>query len=253
MPSESFTLPLATPPWTKTGKHLESLTRKAIHAFEMLPDQESCKIAIALSGGKDSLALLFLLHAISGRGFPKLNLCAIHVDGPFSCGAGVSLSYLEAICTKLEVPFITRTSNQTLEGLECYSCSRERRGLLFEAAKEFGAKHIAFGHHRDDNVQTLLLNMFHKGSPAGMLPKVPMLNYGITILRPLILCSEQQIIAFAEQHGFRRITCQCPVGQNSKRKSVEKILTHIEKEFPNVRGNLSQVSLEWSDKGALTP
>src|ERR1700687_1468441 len=104
---------IAQPPWSGLGKRLESTFRKALFDYKMLEGVQ--KVAIALSGGKDSLTLLFLLHAISGRGFPKLDLSAIYVSGEYSCGAGVNESYLKAICSELNVEFITCTSNQKLE------------------------------------------------------------------------------------------------------------------------------------------
>src|SRR5579872_726931 len=109
-------VPLALPPWTKLGKKLESMCRKALYDFELVKGID--KIAIALSGGKDSLGLLFLLKAISGRGFPPWEIYAIHVGGEYSCGAGVEENYLRGICDKLEVPFILRTSTQKRETLE---------------------------------------------------------------------------------------------------------------------------------------
>jgi tRNA 2-thiocytidine biosynthesis protein TtcA len=244
-------LAMARPPWTHTGKNLESLVRKAIYEFDLLATTGEQKVAIALSGGKDSLALLFLLHAISARGIAKLDLLAIHVHGPYSCGAGVSLNYLQAVCNALQVRLIIKESNQTLDELECYSCSRLRRKLLFDCAKEHGIMNVAFGHHRDDNIQTLLMNVLHKATPAGMLAKVPMHRYGVTIIRPLIYCSEQSIIHFAGQYGFRRITCQCPVGQTSKRKVVEDAIQRLEKDFPSIRENLSKVSIKWGSQSAL--
>lgn len=245
-------LPLARPPWTALGKELESCVRKAIYDFELF-DQATQKIAIALSGGKDSLTLLFLLHALRGRGFSNFDLYAIHVDGEFSCGAGVNQQYLQAICKELNVPFISRTSTQKLETLECYGCSRERRKLIFTAAKEIGASIVAFGHHRDDSAQTLLLNLLHKAEFAANLPKVPMKEYGITIIRPLIYVAEETIKSFSKAYGFARITCQCPVGQNSKRKTVEQILRDIETHFPHVRGNLAKAGLLYGSKKALSP
>ncbi len=245
-------VPLAKPPWTSLGKELESCMRKAIFDFSLL-DQSTQKIAVALSGGKDSLTLLFLLHALRGRGFPLFDLYAIHVGGEFSCGAGVNESFLETICDELEVPFITRTSTQKREELECYRCSRERRRLIFDAAKEVGATTIAFGHHRDDSAQTLLLNLFHKAEFAANLPKVPMHDFGITIIRPLIYIAEESIRTFAMQYGFTRITCQCPIGQNSKRKVVEQLIQEIEVHFPHVRSNLAKSSLLYGSDKALRP
>ena len=245
-------IPVARPPWSALGKELESCVRKAIYDFSLLgPDTK--KVAIALSGGKDSLSLLFLLHGLRGRGFPLFDLYAIHVDGEFSCGAGVSGAFLRGICRELGVEMITCTSNQKREDLECYSCSRERRRLIFNAAKEVGATTIAFGHHRDDSAQTLLLNLLHKAEFAANLPKVHMQDYGITIIRPLIYIAEESIRNFAAQHGFARITCQCPVGQNSKRKSVEDLIRQIEKHFPHVRGNLAKAGLLYGSDKASRP
>lgn len=244
-----MTFPIIQPPWTGLGKKLESATRKAMYDYKMVDGVEH--VAVALSGGKDSLTLLFLLNAITGRGFPGFKITAIHISGEFTCGAGVNLPYLEAICKTLNVPLITRESTQKLETLECYSCSRERRTLLFEAAKQVGATTIAFGHHQDDNAQTLLMNLLHKGEFSGNLPKIRMHDYGVTIIRPLIYISEQSIISFAKNNGFIRITCQCPVGQHSMRRQTELLLREIEHLYPNARSNLSQASLHYgSDKAS---
>lgn len=242
-------LPIAAPPWTGLGRKLESMCRKALYEFHLL--EGANKVAVALSGGKDSLTLLYLLKAISGRGFPPFELCAIHVGGPFSCGAGVSESFLRGICEQMEIPILFCKSTQKRETLECYSCSRERRSLIFEAAKSVGAHTIAFGHHRDDNAETLMMNLLHKGEFAGMLPKVPMHDYGVTIVRPLIFITEEEVRAFAKMYGFARITCQCPVGQHSMRKKVKDLIATMETEFPNVRNNLATTSLLYgSDKAA---
>jgi len=242
-----MTIPLALPPWKKLGKKLESTCRKALFDFKML--ENTPKVAIALSGGKDSLTLLFLLKAIVGHGFPHVDLAAIHVSGTFSCGASLQEKYLSEICDKLEIPLITRTSSQELETLECYSCSRMRRKLIFEAAKEIGAVTIAFGHHRDDNAQTLLLNLLQKGEFAGMLPILDMVDFGITIIRPLIYAQEKEIVQFAKEYGFAKITCRCPVGQNSMRKKVDEILSELEEFFPYARLNISRSALIYgSDK-----
>jgi len=244
-------IPIAQPPWTGLGKRLESMVRKALFDFKLV--EGVTKIGVALSGGKDSLALLFLLKAISGRGFPPFEIYAIHVTGAFSCGAGISTAYLNDICKQIDVQLITREANQTLEDLECYSCSRERRRLLFEAAKSVGVDTIAFGHHRDDNAQTLMMNLLHKGEFAGNLPKVPMQNYGVTIIRPLIYVAEADIITFAEQYGFKRIMCRCPVGQNSMRRKVDELLKEIEHLYPEARANIARAGILYGSDKALRP
>lgn len=244
--------PIARPPWTGIGKELESAMRKALFDFSLL-EKDVDKVAIALSGGKDSLSLLYLMHGIRGRGFPLFDLYAVHVDGEFTCGAGIGAGYLKTICEELGVPLLIRESTQKLETLECYRCSRERRKLIFDAAKEVGARVVAFGHHRDDSAQTLLLNLFHKGEFAANLPKVAMREYGVAIIRPLIYIAEESIRTFAKEYGFARITCQCPVGQNSKRKTVETLIRQIEEHFPHVRGNLARAGILYGSDKASSP
>lgn len=237
------------PPWTGLGKRLESMIRKALFDYRMVDGVDH--LAVALSGGKDSLTLLFMLKAISGRGFAPFKITAIHVNGEYSCGAGVNVSYLEDICRALDIDLIVRESTQKLETLECYSCSRERRGLIFEAARNVGADTIAFGHHQDDNAETILMNIFHKGEFAGNLPKLKMHDYGVTIIRPLIYASKGEIETFAKQQGYARITCQCPVGQNSMRKTVGRLLEEIEMVYPNARENIARAGLLYgSDKAS---
>lgn len=240
-------LPLVQPPWTGIGKRLESGLRKALFDFNLLEGSKG--IAVALSGGKDSLTLLFLLKAVLGRGFPALPLIAVHVSGEFSCGAGISQGFLRSVCDSLEVPLYVRSSHAVLETLECYSCSRERRRLLFEAAKEAGITTIAFGHHRDDNAQTLLMNMLHKGEFAGNLPRLEMVDYGVTIIRPLIYIGEEDIVTFAKQYNFLRVLCRCPVGQKSMRKQVAGLMKEMALLYPNAIENIAQASLRYgSDK-----
>ncbi|MEM7175557.1 MAG: ATP-binding protein [Chlamydiota bacterium] len=240
---------IAQPPWTSLGKKLESSCRKALFDFNLIDNIN--QLAIALSGGKDSLTLLFLLKAILGNGFPAASLVAIHVSGEFSCGAGVQVPLLQQICDQLDVPLIICPSQQKRETLACYRCSRERRRLIFDAAKGAGAEVIAFGHHRDDSIQTLLLNLFHKGEFAANLPKIKMHDYKVTIIRPLIYVAESEITSFAKAYGFGRITCQCPVGQTSKRQEVKQLLRVISERFPNVATNLALAAQKYGSKKAL--
>ncbi|MFI5334789.1 MAG: tRNA 2-thiocytidine biosynthesis TtcA family protein [Chlamydiales bacterium] len=243
-------VPIASPPWTGLGKKLESMCRKAIFDFSLL--EGVLDLGVALSGGKDSLTLLFLLKALSGHGFQNFRMHAFHVQGEFSCGASLGDEYLPKICEALDVNFITCQSTQKRESLECYSCSRERRRLIFEAAKKAGVTSIAFGHHRDDSIQTLLMNMLHKAEFAALLPKVPMHDYGVTIIRPLIYIEEDAIKEFAKLYGFARIVCQCPVGQNSMRSKTKELINDLEELFPNARENLAQAGLRYGSQKALS-
>lgn len=239
---------IAQPPWSGLGKKIESATRKALFDFGLV--EGVTHVGVALSGGKDSLTLLFMLKAISGRGFPPFKITAVNVSGEFTCGSSVGGGYLDEVCKALDVPLIIKESTKTLANLECYSCSRERRSLLFNAAKEAGCEAIAFGHHRDDSAQTLLMNLFHKGEFVGLLPKLHMREFGITILRPLIYIAENDIKEFAKMHGFARITCRCPVGQNSMRKKTDTLIDEIVELYPNARSNIASAGLLYGSNKA---
>lgn len=237
----------------RCGKKFLSLLRCAIYRFELLPQSTTpIKIGVALSGGKDSLALLIALKEISGKGVAPLELHALHIGGSVNCGSSVSLIHSKKLCEALNVPLHVKTAAKQ-EKLECYSCARERRRLLFNMAKEQGIETIAFGHHRDDNAQTILLNLLQGAKPAGMLPKVPMKHYGVTIIRPIILIPEEMIISEIKAMSLLRATCQCPVGQTSKRNEVKTLLRSMETLFPKARAHLAQAALSWGSKGALNP
>jgi tRNA 2-thiocytidine biosynthesis protein TtcA len=239
---------LPKPPWSGLGKRIESMMRKALYDYQMLEGVQD--LAIALSGGKDSLTLLFMLKAIQGRGFPDFNLHAIHVDGAFSCGAGVNVHYLQELCKGLDVNFVVRSSTKTLEELECYSCSRERRSLLFEGAKSVGATTIAFGHTLDDHAETVMMNLLHKGEFAGILPKITMIDYGVTIIRPLIYVEESMIVEFGKQQGFLRAMCRCPVGQNSKRREMDQFIEGLKEMYPNAKENIARAGFRYGSTKA---
>lgn len=236
-------------PFNQTGKNLESLCRKALFDFQMLENVDS--LAVALSGGKDSLTLLFLLKAIIGYGFPQIPITAIYVEGEFSCGANISDNFLAKICEKLNAPLITVKSQLKSQDADCYSCSRERRKLIFNTMKENQIKTVAFGHHQDDQAQTLLLNVLQKGEFASMLPKIEMIKFGVTIIRPLIYINEMEIKKFADYYKFLRITCNCPKGAASKRKEVNGLIDILSKAFPHARSNLAHSALTYGSDKAL--
>jgi len=237
-------------PFIGIGKKIESMTRKALFDFSMLKGIN--KLAVALSGGKDSLCMLFMLKAILGKGFDDIELQAIHIDGDFSCGASFERKFLQKIADELGIKIYFKEQKISLKKSNCYTCSRNRRRLIFDIAKENGIQTIAFGHHRDDNIQTLILNLFHKGDFEGMLPKIKLHKFDITIIRPLIYVTEKEIIQFAKNHKILKTFCKCPIGQTSKRTEVRKIIKDIENSFPNIETNLSKAAFLYGSQKALT-
>jgi tRNA(Ile)-lysidine synthetase-like protein len=235
---------------TTLSKKIESQVRKALYDFSMLENIPS--LAVALSGGKDSLTMLLMLKKILGKGFADIPLKAIYIDGDFSCGPAEQEKLLKKICEENDIEFICGTMKQKIENLNCYKCARKRRKLIFDIAKDNNIDTIAFGHHRDDNIQTLLMNLFHKAEFEGMQPKIEFHKYKVTIIRPLIYVTEKEIINFAKQNDFLKIICKCPLGQTSKRKEIDKIINNINKSFPNIRKNLSRASFVYGLKKALS-
>ncbi|HEU63892.1 MAG: tRNA 2-thiocytidine biosynthesis protein TtcA [Candidatus Anoxychlamydiales bacterium] len=236
-------------PFIGKGKKIESMVRKAIFDFSLLCEVKS--LAVALSGGKDSICLLFMLKAILGNGFKKVKLSAIHIDGDFSCGASFEKKFLKNLCDEIDVKIYFKEQKNTLKNFNCYTCSRQRRKLIFDIAKENDIDTIAFGHHRDDNIETLLLNLFHIGDFEAMQPKIKFQKFDKTIIRPLIYVSEKDIITFAKQNEILKTFCKCPMGQKSKRNDVKKIILNIENNFPNIKSNLSKASFLYGSKKAL--
>lgn len=241
-------IPIPSPPWTGLGRRLESATRKACFDFQLL--ENVSRLGVAVSGGKDSLTMLFLLNAIRGKGIRNFDLVALHAYGDTSCGASVGNPFIIDICRQLDIPLVVQPMPPFKGKLECYSCSRRRRKLLFEMAKAEGCQTVAFGHHRDDNAQTVLMNLLHKGEFSGLLPKVTLYAYGVTIIRPLIYLAETDISAFAKNGGFQRITCRCPAGQSSLRKKTDHLICSLESLYPNARSNLASASLKYGSQKA---
>jgi len=235
-------LQFPSPPWTTHGKRLESAVRKAIFDFDLF--ENVSRIGVALSGGKDSITMLFLLHAISGCGVPPFEMVGLHVSHE---GKAISPLVKEA-CSHLSIPLYTKSMSYTHD--DCYSCSRERRRLLFSMAQETNCSTIAFGHHRDDNAQTLLMNLLHKAEFAGLLPKIHLAAYNTTIIRPLIYLEEKNIETFVSHYGLAGSTCQCAAGHMRLRKKTDRLLEKIEELYPNARGNLAQAALLFGSKKA---
>jgi tRNA 2-thiocytidine biosynthesis protein TtcA len=222
-------------------KRIDSQCRKAVLTYNMITPMTK-HIAVALSGGKDSITLLIHLHRLCGHGLPTFKLSAIHVDGKQSCGAGVSVSYLQSICDRLAVTL--HVVHQPKVHNACYPCSYERRYLLFHTAKKHHIDTVAFGHHADDTTETILMNMLHKAELAAMHPLLYMKKYGITIIRPLIYTHESQIIAYMKEQGLLRVMCQCPIGAQSMRKKVRKLISDMKALFPDADSNLHRIAMK---------
>ncbi len=212
-------------------------TGKTIGDFGL--SEEGDRIIIAVSGGKDSLSLLEVMAHRKAVAPFDFEIMAVHVDMGLP---GLDLSKFEGHVRQFDMPYkIIRSDifRETQEGLNCFWCSWNRRKLLFEFATKNGWPKIAFAHHMDDIVETLLINQLFKGEVATMCPRQVLFDGKLTIVRPFACESEEMISRFALARGLASFaTCQCPVGVTTQRAAIKKFLSEMARVTPAVKQNL---------------
>ena len=207
--------------------------------YELINDDD--KILVGVSGGKDSLALLELLARRSRILKPRFSVMAVHV-GMKNIPYQTDLSYLKAFAEKLGVPFVYYETSFDMSTdtrkSPCFLCSWNRRKALFTVAKEYGCNKIALGHHMDDVLRTLLMNMTFQGAFGSMPPKLVMNKFDMTIIRPMCLVHEADLEELAVMHEYRKQVKNCPYESDSNRAQMKRILKELEKLNPEARYNM---------------
>ena len=198
-------------------------------------------VLVGLSGGKDSLALVELLGRRAQIHVPRFKVTAVHVRVK-QRDYHSDVSYLEEFCARARVPLIVRdTEIGEVKGKEkdpCFLCSWYRRKVLFEVAQDLGCNKIALGHHKDDLVETLVLNLVFQGSVATIPPLLQMEKMPIQMIRPLCLIEEKDLIRYAELSDYQKQTKLCPLEKASSRADVKELIKHLEALNPNVRDSI---------------
>ncbi len=211
---------------------------KAVTDHHMLEDGDT--VVVAVSGGKDSLTLLKVLN--DRRKFVpiKYNLVAAHIDFGYHKPITKKLiSYFKKEKIKYEVVKSDVLKKTDPKKINCFWCSWNRRKLLFELADRLNIKKVAFGHHKDDIVQTTLMNLFFHGEVSTMCPKQELFKGKIVIIRPMAYVEESMIKRFFKHADFPETQgCSCVHSDLSNRKKVAKIIQSLEKKCPEIRTNI---------------
>ena len=230
---------------------LQSRLTKRFHMacadFSLIEDGDH--LLIGLSGGKDSLALVELLGKRAQIFVPRFKVTAIHVRVR-ECAYITDISYLQSFCDEFRVPLIIRDTEigerpataqltgSTTEKDPCFLCSWYRRKALFDAARELSCNKIAFGHHKDDIVETLLMNLIFQGNFSTIYPKLQMNKMPLQLIRPLCLIEEKDLIRYAELRGYIKQKQLCPFEKASSRSDIKQLVTRLEQLNPEVRDSL---------------
>ena len=220
-------------------KKLLSLTRAAVDKYNMI--EAGDKIAVGVSGGKDSLALLYALAKLRDF-YPKpFSLVAITLDYQFN-GVAEDYTAIEALCKKLQVEYIVRRTNlwevifkTRKEKNPCSLCAKMRRGLLHDTAVANGCNKVALGHHLDDAAETFLMNLLNGGKIGCFSPVSYLSNKKLYLIRPLIFAYEKDVAAAARRANLPVVKSRCPMDKESNRQNMKELLKSLEKDYPAVR------------------
>lgn len=200
-------------------------------------------ILACLSGGKDSYTMLDLMRGLQARVPFDLTITAFHLD---QAQPGYPVGIMETYLVEQGIPHVIRredtysvvTEKLAPDATPCSLCSRLRRGIIYSQARALGCNKIALGHHRDDSLETLLLNLFHAGKMQAM-PAVYTTDDGaFEVIRPMIYCAESEIERYAELAGYPIIPCNLCGSVEGRRKWAKRLLTDIEGTVPGVRGSM---------------
>lgn len=220
-----------------TTRQMLSPFRRAINQYKMIKDGD--KIAVGVSGGKDSVTLLKLLAEYQKFSPEKFELIAITVDLRFD-GKPMDTAPIQKLCEELNVKYIVEETDigqivfdARKETNPCALCSKMRKGALYNCATDNGCNKVALGHHKDDLIDTMFLSLFYEGRLSTFAPKSYLNRTGLTMIRPLIFTNEKDITPYSRELPIVK-SC-CPANKTTKRERIKEIISLIGKDIPEIR------------------
>lgn len=232
-------------------QRLLSFTRKAVDEYSLI--QEGDHIAVGISGGKDSLTLLYALHGLK-RFYPNhFELSAVTVDLGFE---NFDLSPVQCLCDELEVPYrIVPSDIYNIlfkireEENPCSLCAKMRKGALNQAVKEMGCNKVAYAHHKDDIIETMLLSLIFEGRFYSFSPKTYLDRMDLTVIRPLMFVDEADVIGFKNKYDLPVVKSGCPVDGYTKRQYAKELVRQLNREHPGAKERMFHAILNGNLKG----
>ncbi|MDU5923966.1 MAG: ATP-binding protein [Finegoldia magna] len=232
----------------KYRKHIWSKFIKAIKEYDLIQDGD--KIAVCMSGGKDSLLLAKLFQELQKHGMNNFDLEFIAMNPGYS---EENTRLEKANFEKLNIPYhmydtdVFSVSEKISSNNPCYMCARMRRGALYSKAKELGCNKMALGHHFDDVIETILLNVLCSGNYKTMMPKLHSNNFeGIELIRPMYLIREESVKSWLNYSGLKALDCACSVTkktEGSMRKQIKLLIAELsDRGFTNVENSIFKSS-----------
>lgn len=214
-----------------------SYIRRAVDDYAMI--EEGDRIAVGISGGKDSLTLLYGLHGLK-RFYPKsFDIHAVTVDLGFD---NLKLDKIKDICSELDIPYtIVKTDianiifNDRKESNPCSLCAKMRKGALNEAIKAAGCNKVAYAHHKDDVVETMLMSLIFEGRFHTFAPVTYLDRMDLTVIRPLMYMNEVDVIGFVNKYEVPVVKSPCPADGYTKREYIKNLLRTLNQENPGVK------------------
>lgn len=223
-------------------KHICSLMRNAVDTYNMIEDND--RIAVGVSGGKDSLVLLYGLFLLKGYYPKKFDIVAITLDPCFE-NKDSDFSAVTEFCKQHGIEYhIKRTELYNVvfknrqEKNPCSLCARMRRGILHDMAKALGCNKIALGHHKDDAAETVIMNLFQGGTIGCFSPVTYLSNKDITMIRPMIHLDERDIENACKRNSLPVTKSNCPVDKETTREQTKNLIAELERDYPALKNKI---------------